>query len=397
MKIKKLNQFNLYSIIVKRLQAQFKTKHSNLGSRHYFKNLNNSENAPNVLITYVSEVYDKEDDKLWMEGHANRWQTREITNSFLNKGFNVDIVDHRDLEFVPEKKYDIIFGHEPLYWVLVKNHEFDIKIYYATTLTWIHRNKAIEESVKELYDRKNIKLKNPPMDMEHYSWDFSDHVFYFGNNYYLETIKSFIKGAPQYHQIQNGIRNVSPPKAKDFTSITKNFLYLGSWGCVFRGLEKVLEVFAKNPDMNLYVCNDIIYNTVFFWKFRKLLFNTPNIHTLGFVDTSSDYFKDIVANTTWQIYPTGSEASASSVVLGMRNGLIPLVSKECTVNTGGYGTVFPDNSIETIATFAVEASKKSSEHCEDLSNKIIKYSQDNFNEKAFIDSFDSALNNVMSN
>ena len=83
MKIKKLNQFNLYSIIVKRLLAQFKTKHSNLGSRHYFKNLNNSENAPNVLITYVSEVYDKKDDKLWMEGHANRWQTREITNSFL--------------------------------------------------------------------------------------------------------------------------------------------------------------------------------------------------------------------------------------------------------------------------------------------------------------------------
>ena len=395
MKIKKLNQFNLYSIIVKRLLIQFKTKRSQLGSRHYFKNLDNSENAPNVLITYVSEVYDRKDDKPWMEGHANRWQTIEITNLFLNKGFNVDIIDHKDLDFVPKKKYDIIFGHEPLYWKLVQKYEFDIKIYYATTLPWMHLKNAIENSVNSLYERKKIKLKNPPMDMEHFSWDYSNHVFYFGNDYYLETFKSYVEKTPQYHQIQNGIRNVFPAKDKDFTAITKNFLYLGSWGCIFRGLDKVLEVFAKNPDLNLYICNDILYNTVFFWKFRKLLFNTPNIHTLGFVDTSSNYFKEIINKVTWQIYPSSSEASASSVVLGMRNGLIPLVSKECTVDDGGYGTIFPDNSIETIETYVVEASKKSSSHCKNLSNKIIQYSQENFDEKAFINSFENALNNVL--
>lgn len=395
MAIKKLKRSHLYSIIIERLLIQFKKKQSQLGKTYSFKTLKEPDTAPNVLITYVSEVYDKKESDKWMEGHANRWQTKEITNLFLNKGFNVDIVDYRDLEFTPSKKYDVIFGHEPLYWELVQKYEFDVKIYYATTLPWMHLNNAIEKSVDELYARKNIKLNKPPTGTKHFSWNFSDHVFYFGNDHYLKTFKSFVEKSPQYHQIQNGIRNVSSPDEKDFSTISNNFLYLGSWGCVFRGLEKVLEVFAKNPDMNLYVCNDILYNTVFFWKFRKLLFNTPNIHTLGFVDTSSDYFKEIIAKVTWQIYPSSSEASASSVVLGMRNGLIPIISKECTVDTGGYGTIFPDNSIKTIATFAVEASKKSSEYCEDLSNKIIKYSQVNFNEKAFIDSFDNALNNVL--
>jgi hypothetical protein len=182
--MKKHNKVDFYIVIIKRLLHVFK-KQKKTFKRHSFINQSNTKN---VLITYENTVFNKRQDDPWLNGHANRKQALIIKNIFYNSGFNVDFIHHEDIDFIPQKKYDIIFGHEPLYSLLVEKINFDIKIYYATTLSWVHRNKAIKERTSLLENKKGFKIKSVK-DYEHYSWKNSDAVFYFGNKYFLKTIE----------------------------------------------------------------------------------------------------------------------------------------------------------------------------------------------------------------
>ena len=72
------------------------------------------------------------------------------------------------------------------------------------------------------------------------------------------------------------------------------FLWIGSQGLVHKGLDLVLEAFARMPDLHLTVCGPIREEPAFEAAFRRELYATPNIETLGWVDIASPAFADLL-------------------------------------------------------------------------------------------------------
>ena len=61
-----------------------------------------------MLLPYVVEPFTpKPDDCLWGV-HSNTWECADIARTWVDAGYAVDVIDYRDSEFVPEKKYSVL-------------------------------------------------------------------------------------------------------------------------------------------------------------------------------------------------------------------------------------------------------------------------------------------------
>ena len=61
-----------------------------------------------------------------------------------------------------------------------------------------------------------------------------------------------------------------------------------------KGLDLVLEAFAGMPDHHLYVCGPLQQEKDFVKAFYTELYETPNIHAVGWVDLEGPEFLEIV-------------------------------------------------------------------------------------------------------
>ena len=111
---------------------------------------------------------------------------------------------------------------------------------------------------------------------------------------------------------------------KDFAAARTRFLWIGSRGLVHKGLDLVLEAFARMPEVHLTVCGPIHEEPAFEAAFRRELYETPNIETLGWVDIASPAFAELLKRTVALVYPSAAEACCGTVVNSMQAGLIPV-------------------------------------------------------------------------
>ena len=122
-----------------------------------------------------------------------------------------------------------------------------------------------------------------------------------------------------------------------------------------KGLDLVLEAFARMPEVHLTVCGPIHEEPAFEAAFRRELYQTPNIETLGWVDIASPAFAELLKRTVALVYPSAAEACCGTVVNSMQAGLIPVASRESGVDIDpDFGMILGDGSVA-----AVEAAVRS--------------------------------------
>ena len=137
---------------------------------------------------------------------------------------------------------------------------------------------------------------------------------------------------------------------KDFAAAAGRFLWIGSQGFVHKGLDLVLEAFARCPELHLTVCGPLDEEPGFVAAFRRELFATPNIETLGWVDIASPAFAGLCRRTAALVYPSAAEACCGTVVNSMQAGLIPIVSVGAGVDVDpDFGMVLGELSVEAIS------------------------------------------------
>ena len=107
------------------------------------------------------------------------------------------------------------------------------------------------------------------------------------------------------------------------------FLFFASGGQVHKGLDLLLEVFAAESDLELFVCSSFAAEHDFCDTYQKELYGCSRIHPVGFVDIRSEAFRDIIDQCSYVIMPSCSEGIAGSILTAMSAGLIPIVSREC--------------------------------------------------------------------
>jgi glycosyltransferase involved in cell wall biosynthesis len=173
-------------------------------------------------------------------------------------------------------------------------------------------------------------------------------------------------------------------------------MWFGSGGLVHKGLDLVLETFVDMPDYHLTICGPIDGEKDFRKVFYKELYQTANIHTEGWLDVDSQKFVKIARGCIGLIYPSCSEGGGGSVINCMHAGLIPIVSRESSVDVDeDYGIVLPECSTEEIRGSVRRLSALPSEKLKLMARKAWEFVRENHTRKRFSEEYRRVIEMIM--
>jgi len=129
----------------------------------------------------------------------------------------------------------------------------------------------------------------------------------------------------------------------------REFIWYFGVGAVLKGLDLILDVFAKNPQWTLNIVGSVESEPDFMKIYKHELSELPNIKLHGHMNPKSKEFRDIIRRCVCFIAPSASESISVACTTMMQTGLYPLVS----VGTGvqlpeGYGMYLNDCSVDEI-------------------------------------------------
>lgn len=285
----------------------------------------------NVLFSYLTEAFMLRHGDLPVAHHSNLWQARQMARTFLELGFRVDVINFRNFLHRPGRRYDafvdIRSNMERLAPVLGDDC---VKIQHLETSHMLFQNAAEFRRLLDVQQRRGVTLQPRRVERRtNRGIEFADCAVLYGNDHSADTWA--YAGKPMYRVPGTPIRQFPSPAGKDFGRIRRNFLWMGSNGMVLKGLDLALEAFAGMPDLHLTVCGPIDVEPDFADAFRRELYETPNITTLGWVDVTSPRFTSLLRDTVGLVYPSASESQSGSVLTAMHAGLIPVISREADV------------------------------------------------------------------
>lgn len=335
----------------------------------------------NLLLSYVTHPFriDPEDPSFF--SHAATWECQEIARIWVDKGYNVDVIDWDNSYFLPKKKYsvfiDIHSNMERLAPLLGKDCK---KILHITGAHWRFQNAAELRRLSELESRRGIRLQPRRQVPPSLGIEYADCATILGNEF---TQGTFAYAHKPLYPIPLSTTVQFPFMEKDFGKIRRNFLWLGSGGMVHKGLDLVLDAFSKLPDYNLVVCGPVHQEPDFEKAYYEELYRSPNIRTLGFTDVTGTQFQEIVKNSCGLVYPSCSEGQAGSVITCLHAGLIPVISYESGVDIGDFGILLEKCSVKEITAAVEKLSGKSADELAMMSKMGWQYARTHHTRKKF--------------
>jgi len=300
-----------------------------------------------VLLSYLTApFYKKENDPIF-KTHSNHWECYQIAKIFLDEGYCVDVINWDNKEFLPKKNYKVFIDiHSNLERLSPHLNKDCIKILHITGAHWIYQNFKEYSRLMHIQNTRNVTLIPRRVVPPSMAIEFANLATTVGNEF---TISTFNYAKKEIYRIPISSSVLFDfPENKNFEKCKKNYLWLGSAGLVLKGLDIVLEVFKNLPDYKLFVCGPIKNEKDFEKAFYKELYETKNICTYGWVDLESEKFKEIYENCIGIVYPSFSEGGGGSVISCMHAGLIPIVTRESSVDIENFGFLITDITVKGI-------------------------------------------------
>jgi glycosyltransferase involved in cell wall biosynthesis len=285
-------------------------------------------------------------------GHNNIGEARAMRETLLGLGFAVDVISRERTRFRPRHRYDLYVGTRQNFARIAATLPSDcIRVAHLDTAHWLVNNAAIFARELELRDRRGVAIDSHKFIQINRAIETADYATLLGNDFDFDGYA--FAGKPVF-QVPNPSAVTYPwPEGKDFEAARGRFLWIGSQGLVHKGLDLVLEAFARMPDLHLTVCGPIREDRAFEAAYRRELLATPNIETLGWVDIASPAFADLCRRTAALVYPSAAEACCGTVVNSMQAGLIPIVSVGAGVDVDpDFGMVLDELSVEAVGQAA---------------------------------------------
>jgi glycosyltransferase involved in cell wall biosynthesis len=212
---------------------------------------------------------------------------------------------------------------------------------------------------------------------------FADSCSLIGNDVTLETFPKLYKEKINKVTVSASVLDSIEIK-QDIDIRKKEFLWLFGSGAVHKGLDLVLEVFAKNRNLILHVVGAVDKEKDFFNAFRRELRNLPNIKYHGYLAPNCEKFKKIIKNVFCFIAPSCSEGISPSVATCLHLGLYPIISK----NTGitlpeGCGIYLNQCSLDEIEKAVLDAYEMNKKSLVEQILKCQEYALYNYSRKKF--------------
>ena len=324
-----------------------------------------------ALLDYVVDPFLPLPDGNMKSWHSNWRESQLIASILLDMGYTVDVTDWRNMRAPSAREYDLVLGvHEAYSVSCARRPREAMKIYLGTGAYAGQAIAAEEERLEGLERRRGTRLRRRYRTTMDRGPHLSDAVFAMGDDWVCETYRKAVNVPVfQYPNIITG--GVKDSLAgKDFTRATRRFLWQASFAAVHRGLDILLDVFRATPECELWVCGGIECEHDFVSLYRKELRETNNIHFLGWMDVSGRDFCMMASQCAYIIYPSASDAMPGSVINCMAAGLIPIVTKESGVDTGGLGRLIASVDLDVVRALVIEASEADARDVEERAHQV---------------------------
>jgi len=337
-----------------------------------------------ALLIYLTKPFRmKEDDPRFMN-HQNLRQCKQIASILGEFGYVVDVADVEDRRFRPSKRYDLVISHR----VDLEPDMFPgdaLKVYLFTGLNHIVHNRNVRKRYQALSQRRGCFLMSHRIHTENMPFvRGADALIGFGNDFVVSTWREIFSG-PIYSFYNYGFHEIQfSQEWKDFSLARKNFLFWGTPDYVAKGLDLLLEIFPRHPDLHLYIGANLEYDRAFCRCYRRELYETSNIHPMGWVRVNSPEFYQLMNKCGYVILPSCSEGSPGSVVLCMYAGLVPIVTKEAGIDTEDFGVTLANDSLEEIEKTILELANLPAEWLRERSIRTRRVAEAKYSEEAFV-------------
>ncbi len=348
----------------------------------------------NVLISYVVDPFTLKPGESLPTSHTQHWECLQMAKTYLDLGYNVDVIWFYNDVFIPKKHYTFFIETR---WNLQRCIPFlnqdCIKIFHSDTAHILFHNAAEANRLLGLQQRRGITLSPRRFEQPNKAIEYADCATVLGNEFTMNTFKYANK--PLY-RIPISAPTLYPWSDKDFAACRKNFLWFGSGGLVHKGLDLLLDAFSQMPDKHLTICGPINKEKEFEAAFYKELYQTPNIHTVGWVDVTSQKFLDIVNSCVATVYPSCSEGGGGCVINCMHTGLIPIVSYESSVDVSDdYGVILKENSVEEIKKSIENISQLNPSELEQMALFSWEFVRENHTREKFTQVYRETVEKIM--
>ncbi len=300
-----------------------------------------------VCISYLSEPFSADWTEAKARGHTNAFEVTAMAQAWLEHGFRVEICGYEDKDYTPPPDCAVAIDiHGNLErWAAQTGHRF-LKFLHATGSHWRFQNEAESQRLAALRARRGVMLEPRRQVPPSFAAEAADHITLTGNGFTMETFRH--AGKPMTRIPISSAYEFDWPERRNFETARRRFLWIGSYGMVHKGLDLVLEAFAKLPDLELTVCGRPEKETDFFRAYEKELTATQNIRHLGWMDLSSAGFAEIAQTHCAVVYPSCAEGGGGTVIHCMHAGLIPVCSREASVDLGNFGVTIKDSTVESV-------------------------------------------------
>jgi hypothetical protein len=326
--------------------------------------------------------------------HQSHWQVRGIARILGSFEFNVDVIDYDNRSY-QGANYDLILEIHPGLTPTADRCAAPaaIRIAYMTGSDHEFSNIAERNRLDRLYSRRGVRLRArrhvapfPPGLLRSY-----DGVCAIGNDTAAKTYSPH--GLRSVYRIPNTGHPFLRPLANKRKS-SAAFVFLASSGQVYKGLDLLLEVFARNPHLTLWVCSSFRRELDFCAAYWRQLFFTKNIKPVGFIDIQSQQFARIATECAYAILPSCAEAMSGSLLTAMSAGIIPVATSQCDLAPGEY-VPLPEASPESIEGIVRELSTRSAEWVGNFSSHVTQAIEEHYTAAAFTESIRAALSSTV--
>jgi len=267
--------------------------------------------------------------------HSNVWESREIVRILNKMDRTVDAIDWMDDKFYPQEDYEMVFD---IYTNLQRLCPFldpsTRRVLHLTGQYHVYQNLAEIRRVEDL-ERRTGKLYSPKRlvkspELFERSLRLAHICSLIGNEHTLGTF-------PEKYHYKIRLVTVSASLLRrvksraQFVPQQREFTWFFGGGAVHKGLDLVLEVFDRHPELTLNVIGDVESERDFMLIYGDLLTRRSNIHYHGYLSPSSDEFRQITDRSFCFVAPSCSESISSAAATMMQVGLYPIISRETGV------------------------------------------------------------------
>lgn len=347
-----------------------------------------------ALLCYNVDPFLSDFDATQFRSHCNRWRSTKIVELLGLCDYQVDATDWRNMHSPPGRDYDLVFGLGRAFTASCKKKEASTKTIYFGTGTAAEQTIAAEHAgIRELRKRRGQACRARPLWRDR-GQRLADAIFVVGDRWTQNTYQP--TDAPIYecpNSVVDGIADTTPHRR--FEEARRNFLWMAAYGAIRRRLDIVLEAFSELPDYNLWICGGIEYERDFFQLYRRELTELPNVRYMGRVDVTSEQFAEITSRCGYILCPSRSDGMPGSVVNSMAAGVVPMVTEEAGMDTGGLGIGIPEIENDTIRELVIQAADADPIQLKRQAQQVCSFARARYSQQAFRDAFRRHLTEVL--